>query len=156
MAPSSPKVPALWREHSNCTLGAQRAVDSKLRPPRNSAFGLFVRRMGRTDSAYYGNFSPNSVHLCSDRVARRNQSACLSWRCYAHSFTNGGKRNTCNQQTQHHALRVGHVMGFGTVMWHIFGRKACRRLRSDGMSFERSTISRPLCTNGLWTIPRRM
>src|SRR6266700_5044594 len=46
MAPSSPKLPVLWREHRNCTLGAQRAVDSKLRPPRNSAFGLFVRRMG--------------------------------------------------------------------------------------------------------------
>src|SRR5712691_4658879 len=46
MAPSSPKLPVLWREHSNCTSGAQRAVDSQLRPPRNSAFGLFVRRMG--------------------------------------------------------------------------------------------------------------
>src|SRR5712664_1400138 len=46
MAPSSPKLQVLWREHSNCTSGAQRAVDSKLRPPRNSAFGLFVQRMG--------------------------------------------------------------------------------------------------------------
>src|SRR5439155_22573962 len=46
MASSSPKLQVLWREHSNCTSGAQRAVDSKLRPPRNSAFGLFVRRMG--------------------------------------------------------------------------------------------------------------
>jgi hypothetical protein len=35
-----------WREQSHCTSGAQRAVDSKLRPPRNAAFGLFVQRMG--------------------------------------------------------------------------------------------------------------
>src|SRR2546430_14521952 len=46
MAPSSPKLQVLWREHINCTSEAQRAVDSKLRPPRNSAFGLFVQRMG--------------------------------------------------------------------------------------------------------------
>jgi hypothetical protein len=46
MAPSSPKLHVLWREHSNYTSGAQRAVDFQLRPPSNSAFGLFVQRMG--------------------------------------------------------------------------------------------------------------
>src|SRR2546428_6881485 len=33
MASSSPKLQVFWREHSNCTSGAQRAVDSQLRPP---------------------------------------------------------------------------------------------------------------------------
>src|SRR5712692_8103212 len=52
MASSSPKLQVLWREHSNCTSWAQRAVDSQLRPPRNSAFGLFVRRMGSYYKTY--------------------------------------------------------------------------------------------------------
>src|SRR5262249_19397296 len=42
-----PKLHMLWREHSNGTPWAQRAVDSKLQAPQKSAFGLFVRRMGR-------------------------------------------------------------------------------------------------------------
>src|SRR5438128_5244711 len=122
----------------------------------NGGVILRVRLRHVTDVSVIGNSSHNSVHLCSDRVYRKNQQACLSWRCYAHSFTNGGKPNTCNQQTQHHVLWVVQVMVFGTVMWQIFGRKACSRLPPAGMSSERSNISRPLCTHGLRTIPRRM
>src|SRR2546426_11706072 len=46
IAPSSPPLALLGREHSNCTSCAQRIVDPQLEPPRNSAFGLSVRRMG--------------------------------------------------------------------------------------------------------------
>src|SRR5438034_10348565 len=53
MAPSSPKWQVLWREHSSCPSGAQKTVEPKLRPLGNSAFGLFVQRMG---SASYRNF----------------------------------------------------------------------------------------------------
>src|SRR5438552_2283759 len=46
IAPSSPQLALLGREHSNCTSCAQRIVDPQLEPLRNSAFGLSVRRMG--------------------------------------------------------------------------------------------------------------
>src|SRR5262252_5539283 len=47
MPPSSLTLELLGREHSNCTSGAQSTVGPTLKSPGNSAFGLFVRRMGR-------------------------------------------------------------------------------------------------------------
>src|SRR2546430_6920625 len=53
MAPSSPKLQVLWREHSSCPSGAQKTVEPKLRPLGNEAFGLFVQRMGRLLALFY-------------------------------------------------------------------------------------------------------
>src|SRR5215471_4313243 len=66
-----PKLHMLWREHSNGTPWAQRAVDSKLQAPQKSAFGLFVRRMGR--SCYPHLFyprRPGRMHLISFATSR--------------------------------------------------------------------------------------
>src|SRR5438552_12010547 len=52
IAPSSPQLALLGREHSNCTSCAQRIVDPQLEPLRNSAFGLSVRRMGSSDGKF--------------------------------------------------------------------------------------------------------
>src|SRR5712691_6114851 len=49
MTPSSPTLELPGREHSNCMSWAQRRAEPKVTPLGNYVFGLFVRRMGRSN-----------------------------------------------------------------------------------------------------------
>src|SRR5438445_1605439 len=60
MAPSSPKLELLGREHSNCTSWAQRTVDPTLRPPEITLLDFLYGEWG-VDSLHF--FLPNSEEI---------------------------------------------------------------------------------------------
>src|SRR2546426_8211495 len=68
MAPSSPKLQVLWREHSSCPSGAQKTVEPKLRPLGNEAFGLFVQRMGSTSIFQYDGVLMAFSRFCHENI----------------------------------------------------------------------------------------